>query len=205
MIGPIPRILFRGLMLSGTAALAVCAAGCQSGAAGRTGGQDGKNRYLEIEKEPKRNDIVRLVQFWNPSPWLYDSTSRVIGFKVPTYFISSETEKGAFVTGKVFAWMHLVEPNEQGELFRRTVHMWQIEPDEVFQFASRKKAIGGFFHGFMLTWPTSLDVAGRTIEIEFGYQRDDAHLVMGSARTFLVPGRPSGAASPRLPPAREPE
>ena len=198
-------MLARGLMFTGTAALVLCAAGCQSGSAGRGGGKGGKSPYLDIEKEPKRDDIVRLVQFWNPAPWLYDSTNRVIGFKVPTYFVSAETEKGTFVTGTVFAWLHLVERSEQREVLRRTVHMWQLQPNEVFLFASRKKAIAGFFHGFMLTWPASLDVAGRTIELEFGYERGDGHLVMGSTRRFRVPGRPSRSPIPPRQPAREPE
>lgn len=192
------RSFARRLSFSGALVLLLCAGGCQSSSRA-------KDHYINIERVPKRDDIVRVVQFWNPVPWIYDSTNRVIGFKVPTYFISSKTEKGAFVTGTVFVWLHLVERDKQGKIVRRTVHIWQMEKDEVFLFAIRKEAIGGYYHGFILTWPTNLDLAGRDVEIEFGYQRGDGRLVMASPRDFRVPGDASSPIEPPQLPPREPE
>lgn len=189
---------------------AVCALalGCQgpekSGSPGpmllNRGGSAKPAKYVDITKVPKHDDIVRIVQFWNPAPWLFDAVNRVVGFKVPTYFVSSETEKGALVSGTVYAWLHVVSRDENGAVVRRTVHMWQLSEDESFLFAARKKAVGGYFYGFILTWPTQLDVAGRTVEIEFGYQRSDGRLVMSSARSFKVPLNPDM----RLLPPRRP-
>ncbi len=181
------------------AALLLAAAGCATPPGGGDrpptpgGGRPEKTAYEDIEKIPKRDDIIRINQFWAQDPWIYDSVGRAIGFKVPTYYISSETEKGAFVSGRIFVWLHVVQRARSGELVRRTVHMWQMEQAESFLFASRKKAIIGYFYGFILTWPRSLDLGGQTLEIEFAYERGDGRLVMSSGKTFRVPLDPREA------------
>lgn len=157
------------------------------------GGRAQKSAYEDIEKIEKRDDIIRINQFWAGDPCIYDSIGRAIGFKVPTYFISSETEKGTFVSGRIFIWLHVVQVAPNRELVRRTVHMWQMEQAESFLFASRKKAIIGYFYGFIMTWPRSLDLGGQTLEIEFAYERADGRLVVSSGKTFRVPLDPREA------------
>lgn len=157
------------------------------------------SNYIEIESVPRKDDIVQIVQFWNPVPWKYNAFNQPVGFQVPTYFISSETEKGAFVAGTVYAWLHTVGRDPTGQLVRKTVHMWQLGPEESFLFAVRKLAIGGYFYGFILTWPGSLDLSGQTVEIEFGYERGDGKLVMASPRMLRVPAQASSSPLSALP------
>ncbi|MBU0617639.1 MAG: hypothetical protein KKI02_07970, partial [Planctomycetes bacterium] len=97
-------------------ALAVLCAGCevpQSGGPPRPGGRGdpkgGERTRIDSTKVETSDDIVQIVQFWSQPYWLQNS-ERVSGFKVTVYFVSGETEKGAFVPGNIMVWVYELVP-----------------------------------------------------------------------------------------------
>lgn len=140
-----------------------------------------------------RDDVVAIQTMWNLWPWRVDPERNVIGFKVPVYFVSAQTERGAFVSGTIFCWVYADERGTDGRRERKLVHMWELNHHEAMGFRVRRKAVGGYYYGFILTWPGTLDLAGRDIEVEFGYERRDGRLITTSQR-LRVP-RASAAGS----------
>ncbi|MBU0639957.1 MAG: hypothetical protein KKB50_13900 [Planctomycetes bacterium] len=144
------------------------------------------------------DDIVEIHHFWSPVPWLYDADDCPIGFQVPVYFVSGETEKGAFVSGTIFVWLYRLKRAENGHLEREFVHNWEFNAQQAMGFRVRRLSVMGYHYGFWLTWPPVPDVLGRQIEIAFGYQRADGQVVTGAAKRFRVPV-PRGFQRPAAP------
>lgn len=157
-----------------------------------------------------RDDVVAIHHFWKPEPWRRVE-DRAVGFTVPVYFVSAESQKGVFVSGKILIWLYELTPKPDGEFERECVHVWELDRAAALGFRVRKLSVMGYHYGFALTWPPNLDLAGKRIEVVFGYERADGQIVTGPARRFRVPGGrtapivdrdadSTAAAPPALPP-----
>jgi hypothetical protein len=162
---------------------------------------------IEADQVGTRDDIVSIYQFWKPLPWRM-ADDRAVGFSVPTYFISAETQKGVFVSGKILAWLYEVNRLPDGSADKQCVHIWEFDRAAALGYRVRKRAVMDYFYGFALTWPPNLELAGREVEIVFGYERADGQVITSTPRRDRVPspaaalaGRPRAlaprAAAPR--------
>lgn len=194
-----------GLRRWGVAALALAAlyAGCQTPPPSNPprpilgGPQEPKPRRqddIDPTKVKSRDDVFQIVQFWPQMPWLQKG-GRVLGFKVPVYFRSSETRLGAFVSGKIFVWVYQLVPREDGRRGSELAHMWEFNEAEAMGYRVIRRSIQGYYYGFPLIWPRELALEGKQVEIQFGYERADKRVILGEARQFRVPV-PSGYAPP---------
>lgn len=153
---------------------------------------------IDPTKVETRDDIVMVRSIWQAFPWLYDAESTPVGFQVPVYFVSGETEKGAFVPGKIFCRAYRLLNTHDGETVRELIHEWTFNEQQATGFRATKKFILGYCYGFMLTWPKEVRVAGQQIEIEFAYERLNGTVVVGTPRRLQVP-----APGQRRPPTTE--
>jgi hypothetical protein len=119
-------------------------------------------------------------------PWLQHA-DRIVGFKVTVYFVSGQTEKGAFVPGNIFVWMYTLEPTADGRRERKLAYVWEFKESESVDYRVTKRAIGGYYYGFPLTWPPELRLEGKQVEIQFGYERMDKTVALSPVRRFRVP------------------
>lgn len=134
-----------------------------------------------------RDDIVRVHQFWSQDPWIKDpSTGRVTGFSVATYFVSSMTEKGAFVSGDIQVMVYWLHPTPNGDYERMLAYQWDLNETQASSFRVRKKAILGYYYGLVLKWPETLDLSGKQIEVQITYRRSDGGIVRSSPRGFRI-------------------
>lgn len=186
------RLRHAGLAL----ALAALCAGCEStrssssGLAGfgrRGDAEPGGQSRIDSSKVKTRDDIVQIVQFWNQPYWLQDS-ERVGGFKVTVYFVSGETEKGAFVPGNILVKVYELVPAARGRHERKLVYGWEFSEAEAIAMRVNRRAVGGYYYGFPLQWPREVSLEGKQVEIQFGYERvADKQVVLSSPRRFRVP------------------
>ena len=160
-------------------------AGCET-AGSRRGGPRAKSNQINAARVEQRDDIVQGVSFWNSYPWVKDG-ERFVGFKAATFFVSGETELGAFVPGTIFAWLYTLSVGPEGRLDKELAHVWEFDRDEAMGFRVRKRAITGYYYGFILIWPPELDLEGKRIEVVFGYERQDKRPVLSQARQLKVP------------------
>lgn len=156
-----------------------------------TGSTSGRPAPAPAMIDPTRSqtydDVVRIVQFWGQTePSLRDADRRTIGFRTTVYFVSATTEKGEFVPGRILCWLYEVGGPEAAAP-RRLLHTWELTESESMGFRVRKRAIGGHYYGFLLTWPDTLRLDGKRIELQFGYERGDGRVVKADARRFRVP------------------
>jgi len=159
---------------------------------------------INPEQVEMHDDIVSIHAFYQQLPWLTDADGRVVGFRSTVYFSSGETEKGAFVPGDIFVWLYVLDPIGGGRYERQLAHVWQMSADESGGYRVRKVSPMGYHYGFILSWPRTVDVDGRTIEIEFGYERRNGSVITSPARRFKVPVSDSVTATvPRGRAARE--
>lgn len=169
---------------------------------------------IEAGQVGTRDDVVSIHQFWKPLPWRMVE-DRAVGFSVPTYFISAETEKGVFVSGKILVWLYEILRQADGPAEKQCVHVWEFDRAAALGYRVRKLGIMGYYYGFALTWPPNIDIAGREVEIVFGYERGDGQVVTGMPRRLRVPApsgrgfagrspapQPAGASSGLRPPGR---
>lgn len=138
-------------------------------------------------RDDLRDDIVSIVQFWQQFPWIRHD-ERILGFFVTIYFVSAETEKGVFVREPILIWLYDTALDERGRRRRgELLQTWTFDRRQADGFRVRKRAIGGDHYGFIVRWDESLDLAGKQVEIQFGYQRgSDQRLVLGTPRRFQV-------------------
>ncbi|MFH1747564.1 MAG: hypothetical protein ABIG44_11025 [Planctomycetota bacterium] len=134
-----------------------------------------------------RNDISAIYQFYQPNPWLRDADGQAVGFKVPVYFVSGETELGAFVAGRILVWLYELERQPDGSFERKFVHGWELDEQEAMGYRVRVRSVMGYHYGFMLSWPPNLGLAGKQIEIVFGYEKNARTIITGEPRRFRVP------------------
>jgi hypothetical protein len=152
-------------------------------------GGDGTSSQNEIDPTTveTRDDIFSIIQFWPQYPWL-QSSDRIVGFKVTVYFRSGKTQLGTFVPGTIFVWLYeLVPSGEGGRRERELAYGWELDEAEALSYRVTKRAIGGYYYGFPLTWPSELALEGKLVEIQFGYERADSKLILSEPRQFRVP------------------
>lgn len=185
------------------AALGV-SAGCQAPAGGATAQSKPAPTIFRTESESHkpageidadrvatRDDIVGIRQYWSQLPWLRRG-DRIVGFQSTVYFVSGETGKGAFVPGRIFAWIYEVPRGAASQAERTLLYMWELDEQQAMGFRVRRVAVMGYYYGMVLVWDENVDLEGKTIDIVFGYQRRDGSIVEGAAKRFRVPV--SGAA-----------
>lgn len=169
------------------AGLLALVAGCASpGKPGLFGATSKPGDQIEPTQVDEFDDIVSIVQFWPQYPWLREN-QKTVGFQVRSYFVSGKTEKGEFVPGTIFIWLYEVNPAARGKDAKKLAQVWELDRAASMGFRIRKLAIGGYSYGFVLPWERSLDLAGKTIEVAFGYQRGDGRMVMSKPRQFRAP------------------
>jgi hypothetical protein len=142
---------------------------------------------FDARSVPTRDDIVAVHTFWQPVPWLFDSSNRVVGFRVPVVFVSGQTEKGAFVSGVIVCRLYGRERDASGLEQRRLLHEWRFDPQAAMNYRYRRRSVPGYQYGFMLNWPPELALEGREIEIEFVYEGGDGRQISSVGRRFRVP------------------
>ncbi len=199
---PLAVILTAGLAL-------VWLAGCQAQQATPTksplggGAEPGAGGVPEIDPTTveTRDDIVDIVQYWNPEPWLLES-GRPVGFRATVLFISGATGRGAFVPGNIMIWMYALEPSEEGMPKRTLLYGWEFTEDQSILYRVRKRSIQGYYYGFQLLWGPEVDALGKEVEFVVGYQRLDGRPLTAPGRQFRVPV-PAGYRRPTSRPARE--
>ncbi|QOJ14949.1 MAG: hypothetical protein HRU75_09965 [Planctomycetia bacterium] len=157
--------------------------------------------YIDVMAVPVRDDIVSVQCFWSAVPWIQDSaTGKTVGFRVLTYFVSRDTEKGAFVSNPVVLSMSRIGMDAAGDFVREPLHEWTLDQVAATGFRVRKRAVGGYYYGFVLRWPPNVDPSGKRIEVQIGYRRADGVLVQSTPRGFDVPmpavQRPRGFKPP---------
>lgn len=157
---------------------------------------------IDVERVVLRDDIVVIRQFWSHLPWIVGENDRIAGFFATTYFVSGETEKGAFVPGRILAWLYELLRQTDGTSKRQVVHTWELDHDAAMGFRVRKLAVGGYYYGLVLSWPPDIDVSGKLIEIELGYERTDGRVIVAKPRRFRVP-LPVGGGYRRPPAANQ--
>ncbi|MCA9242328.1 MAG: hypothetical protein KDA32_00125 [Phycisphaerales bacterium] len=145
-----------------------------------------KPREVEPTRVPARDDIIEIIQYWPRDPWgLRDG--RVRAFRVATYFVSGKTEKGAFVDGVIRAHLYRLYADDKGDPQRELAHEWELPASEAMGFAVRKAAIGGYYYGFILSWPDDLNLGGDWVQIVFSYQRNDGREIESPPKLLRVP------------------
>lgn len=185
-----PRFRRLALLAAGLALLPGCEApgpASQPGSAGPPrSGRTGLAPEIDPQRVPTRDDITQIVQFWGQLPWR-KRDDRIIGFQVPTYFVSGQTDRGAFVPGRILVWLYEVDLAGPAGANRTLRYMWELDQAEAMGFRVRREAIGGYYYGFILTWDDSLDLEGRTVDIQFGYERLDGRVIEGRPQRLRVP------------------
>jgi hypothetical protein len=154
---------------------------------GRSHAEAPKPETIDVAKVPERDDIVGVYRFWLPVPWLTDSVGRIIGFQVRVYFQSAATGKGVFVPGSIYVWLREIEPDPESGIRRRDLHLWELDRDAAYGYRVTMEAVLGYSYGFFLQWPENLDLEGREIEVQFGYERRDGTLIRDRAHPMRVP------------------
>lgn len=145
------------------------------------------------------DDIVQITQFYANYPWRVDYDDRITGFKVAVYFVSSATERGAFVKGDILCWLYQRSRRADGRRDRELLHTWRLSEAEAQGFRFRERKQLGYGYGLVLTWPSSIDVHGREIEIVLGYERTDGRIILGPPRPMKVPVPADLRALPHAP------
>lgn len=146
---------------------------------------------IDADRVATRDDIVGIRQYWSQLPWLRRG-DRIVGFQATVYFVSGETGKGAFVPGRIFAWVYEVPPSAPSQAERNLLYMWELDEQQAMGFRVRRVAVMGYHYGMVLAWDENTELEGKTIDVVFGYQRRDGSIVEGAAKRFKVPV--SGAA-----------
>lgn len=179
------------------ACLALLATGCQTTGCHAPPAGRASPRELDVPKVKTRDDITAVYSIFPRDPWLRDNDGNVIGFKVSVYFQSGQTQKGAFVPGKILIWLYSMRREPDGQLERQFVRGWEMDEQEAMSWRVRFERKLGHQYGFPVLWPRDADLAGKQIEIQFGYERKDGKIIEGSVRRFRVPV-PAGYRPPAL-------
>lgn len=158
-----------GMLLLG---VLVCCGGCANGNWGRG---------------VLRDDIVWIVQYSNAYPWLRDEDGRVNGLAARVYFISSQTEKGAFVPGTFQAQLHTLTPLRDGSYQRELVQEWSYSEERARGFRMTERSLLGESYGLVLRWPSELGIVGREVQLKLLYSRQDGAAVIGRGSRLRVP------------------
>jgi len=179
----------------GIAAALSLVAGCQTLGDGSSALLSGPN---------VRDDVVAVIFFKYPAPFLKGDDGRVRGIRTRVYFQSAQTGKGVFVPGIIEAELCGRQRKPGGGFERVTLHTWTFDPRSAEGFRIPREAAPGFGYGFFLFWPESLDVAGQTVDLRISYRRLDGRVVRSPFKEYQVP-RPPRDAGGDLPPPWGPQ
>lgn len=144
---------------------------------------------VDTRRVELRDDITDISCRWKDPIWIHKAGD-VVGFRVPVFFISSETRLGAFVSGDIQVNLYLLE-REQDEVLRGLVHTWELSPEKAADFRLRRTVVGGYMYGLILAWPEEFDLHGRHIEIEIQYIRGDGQTISYPPKLYRVPRQAS--------------
>ncbi len=156
-----------------------------------------------------RDDIVAIRQFYSAQPWTRDDeTGRVNGIMARVYFTAAtrpgeEIPKGVFVPGTIRARMYVLGVRPDGSYDRQLAHEWAFTAQQAAAFRVRHASSMGDSYGLVLRWPREVDVAGREIQVEFSYERQDGEVIARRGSRFQVP-LPPGQRAPAPPKAAAP-
>ena len=183
-----PVAVLAGLLLAGLA-------GCESApknesrpiSTWRQGAPQPAAELIDAGRVPSYDDIVGVHCLWPSWPWLRDGAGKAVGFRTPVYFFSGGREKGVFVDGTIRCWLNVLEPRPDGKWQRTPLHEWRFSKQEAMGFRVRKRVVGGHYYGFLLTWPDQLDLSGKMVEVQFGYDRKDGRTIRGGTVRWVVP------------------
>ncbi len=189
-------IAHRGLL---ALALAACLAGCE-----QPENQTGFGRNpLAPKKEPKaplkpvyvppdvpQSNIVQVTKFFEEFPWLSFSggeAGNIDGFKCALYLSTPTSKgKGVFGSGSLVVEMYRLDRTERAEV-PALVQTWELPPDQLYLFQSRRPTMMGWGYGLRLRWADDVDVRGKKIAILFKYVREDGRIVHAQRQVLTVP------------------
>ena len=142
-----------------------------------------------------RDDVNEVVVYWPNGTWTFDTDGNPNGIRPTVYFVSSASGIGTFVTGPIRIVVSEVIAGADGRSQRRSLHEWSFDEPRHRGFRAAKRAITGYFYGFPLELPTTLDVRGKEVEVVIEYTRGDGRTIASTPkREMAVPlARPRGA------------
>jgi hypothetical protein len=157
-------------------------------------------QQVDVVRAPEHDDIFEIASLLPSNPWLRQS-GKVVGLRVPAYFVSGTTRKGAFVPGTIFAWVYGFEAGPDGKPVRVPLHVWEYDRTAAINWRVTKKVAMGNPYMFLLRWPDELDLNGRYIELELGYERArDKSVDTSPAKRLRVPAEDAPPLPPVAPP-----
>lgn len=144
-------------------------------------------QQVDVVRAPEYDDVFEIASFLPTNPWLRQS-GKVVGLRVPAYFVSGTTRKGAFVPGTIFAWVYGFEAGPEGKAQRVPLQVWEYDRTAAINWRITKLTRMGYPYMFLLRWPDELQLTGRYIELELGYERNkDKTVVTSPAKRLRVP------------------
>jgi hypothetical protein len=144
-------------------------------------------KEIDVTHAEEHDDIFQIASLLPSNPWLRQS-GKVVGLQVPAYFVSSATRKGAFVPGTILAWVYGFEAGPDGKAQRVPLHVWEYDRTQAMDWRITKTKVMGNPYMFLLRWPEEMELSGRYIELELGYERvKDKTVVTSSAKRLRVP------------------
>ncbi len=136
---------------------------------------------------PTTDNITLVFAPWKEPIWITDD-GRIVGFKVRAYFVTPETDKGAFVSGDIVAKTFVRTGADSKS--RQLVHEFRLSESEARRFRINKRAIPGYSYGLVVRWPDDLDLSGGNIDIAIEYHALSGNVVRVPAKSFTVPSDP---------------
>ena len=145
-----------------------------------------KPKYFDAAATETHDDIRQIVTYW-PEPIFLTISEVPVGLRATVVFVSGQTEKGAFVPGIIHVWLY--ESNERGSFANavRPVYEWQFDEQKAMNWRIRRVNRLGNTYGLLLEWPRDLDLEGKRVRVEIGYERLDGSIVRNRPRTVDVP------------------
>jgi hypothetical protein len=142
--------------------------------------------YIDAAAVDTSDDIVFVNTYWQPQPWIMES-GRIIGMSARTYFVSSASERGVFVSGDILAWVNLIDTDGFGRSARARLVEQRFPQAEALGMRIRKRSLLGYSYGLILTLPDDVPLAGKQVEVQVGYETLDGRLVRSAPRRFRIP------------------
>jgi hypothetical protein len=154
---------------------------------------------------PLYDDVTNIMSTMRTMPWLnFDSSdpTKIDGFAVNTYLISSTTQRGVFGAGTIRVSMYedatasgttLPAPTTMGKnVLGKKLFEWELPADKAMPFRVVRRPgrtyVMGDGYQLRLSWG-NLDLAGRSIALVVEYQRTDGRLIRRAPFWLRVPSR----------------
>lgn len=152
-------------------------------------GREKPPEYIDASKVEMRDDIKEICAYWR-EPMLFRNNDIPAGFRATVFFVSGGTQKGAFVPGVIRVQLFVADERKSFAKATEPVHEWRLDAREAMNWRIRRASMLGYGYGLMLPWPDVLNLEGRRIAIEIGYERGDGTVVRSRRRTVDVPWGP---------------